>query len=378
MLSPTIFFAVVVGSIFAFQTFGQIDLLTQGGPTTRPTCSPTHLPELRDAEPRQGGGAGHRAVRHHAGAHARAAALPGAAGDLCPLSRRSTHPTPLGAAIRGAARDRRRRRRRVGRYLLLTVLAFIVLFPLYITVVNSLLRRSRSRPVRPTLFPIGPAVGARTRQAWNNGHMGRYLLNSFDRDHRDRVGQLSPRSSPAYAFAFLEFPFKRTLFVVFLATLMVPFEVTIFTNLTRRRRPGAADNTYGGLACRSSPPGSARSCCARRSSACRTTCRMPPRSTATATSASWHVVAVPLARPTVAALGVFAFLSAWNQYLWPLAGDQGRPVRTVQIGSQAAARHQLRPDQRYLCRRRDRGRSRSSSCCSSSRSSSCAASPPAP
>jgi sn-glycerol 3-phosphate transport system permease protein len=32
MLSPTVFFAVVIGSIFAFQTFGQIDLLTQGGP----------------------------------------------------------------------------------------------------------------------------------------------------------------------------------------------------------------------------------------------------------------------------------------------------------------------------------------------------------
>jgi ABC-type sugar transport system permease subunit len=32
MMSPTIFFAVVVGTIFAFQTFGQIDLLTQGGP----------------------------------------------------------------------------------------------------------------------------------------------------------------------------------------------------------------------------------------------------------------------------------------------------------------------------------------------------------
>jgi sn-glycerol 3-phosphate transport system permease protein len=32
MMSPTIFFAVVIGTIFAFQTFGQIDLLTQGGP----------------------------------------------------------------------------------------------------------------------------------------------------------------------------------------------------------------------------------------------------------------------------------------------------------------------------------------------------------
>jgi ABC-type sugar transport system permease subunit len=32
MMSPTIFFAVVVGTIFAFQSFGQIDILTQGGP----------------------------------------------------------------------------------------------------------------------------------------------------------------------------------------------------------------------------------------------------------------------------------------------------------------------------------------------------------
>jgi sn-glycerol 3-phosphate transport system permease protein len=32
MLSPTIFFAAVVGCIMAFQAFGQIDLLTEGGP----------------------------------------------------------------------------------------------------------------------------------------------------------------------------------------------------------------------------------------------------------------------------------------------------------------------------------------------------------
>lgn len=37
LLSPTLFFAVVVGSIFAFQTFGQIDILTNGGPLDRTT-----------------------------------------------------------------------------------------------------------------------------------------------------------------------------------------------------------------------------------------------------------------------------------------------------------------------------------------------------
>jgi len=32
MLSPTLFFSAVVGSIMAFQAFGQIDILTEGGP----------------------------------------------------------------------------------------------------------------------------------------------------------------------------------------------------------------------------------------------------------------------------------------------------------------------------------------------------------
>ncbi len=43
-------------------------------------------------------------------------------------------------------------------------------------------------------------------------------------------------------------------------------------------------------------------------------------------------VAVPLARPAVAALGVFAFLGAWNQYLWPLLVTKDEKYRTVQIG----------------------------------------------
>jgi sn-glycerol 3-phosphate transport system permease protein len=43
-------------------------------------------------------------------------------------------------------------------------------------------------------------------------------------------------------------------------------------------------------------------------------------------------VAVPLARPAIAALAVFGFLSSWNQYLWPLLVTDDNQYRTVQIG----------------------------------------------
>ncbi len=48
----------------------------------------------------------------------------------------------------------------------------------------------------------------------------------------------------------------------------------------------------------------------------------------------WRI-ALPMSRPVVAALAVFSFLGAWNQYLWPalLTGSpQGQSIRTVQIG----------------------------------------------
>jgi sn-glycerol 3-phosphate transport system permease protein len=45
----------------------------------------------------------------------------------------------------------------------------------------------------------------------------------------------------------------------------------------------------------------------------------------------WRV-AVPLARPAIAALAVFAFLSAWGQYLWPLIATDDERFRTVQVG----------------------------------------------
>ncbi len=147
--------------------------------------------------------------------------------------------------------------------------------------------------------------------------MGLYLKNSFIVTFVITVGQLVTAILAGYAFAFLEFPFKRTLFVVFLATLMVPFEVTIVTNLTTISDLGWY-NTYAGLAVPFLATGFGAFLMRQAFLAL-------PRDLRDAAALDgyghWRFmtrVAVPLARPAVAALAVFAFLAAWNQYLWPL------------------------------------------------------------
>ena len=48
----------------------------------------------------------------------------------------------------------------------------------------------------------------------------------------------------------------------------------------------------------------------------------------------WHV-ALPVVRPTLGALALFSFLSAWNQYLWPNLITTEADMNTVQSGLKA-------------------------------------------
>jgi sn-glycerol 3-phosphate transport system permease protein len=226
---------------------------------------------------------------------------------------------------------RRRRFRLALRYLLLTLGAIVVLGPLYLTVVNSLLPASALAQRPPPLFPSNPqwhdyAV------AWTQGNLGVYLRNSAIQTGIIVAGQLVTSVLAAYAFAYLRFPFRRALFVVFLATLMIPFEVTIVTNSTTISDLGWY-NTFAGLTVPFLATGFG-------TFLLRQAFLQIPRDLREAATLDGYGhlrfllrVAVPLARPSLAALGVFSFLAAWNQYLWPLiVTGNGNNVRTVQIG----------------------------------------------
>lgn len=220
--------------------------------------------------------------------------------------------------------------RLLGRYLLLTALAAIVLFPIYVTVVGSLLRPEQLTTRPPTLFPDDPQWDSYS-EAWTGGHFATYLRNSAIITALITVGQLVTSILAGYAFALLEFPFKRTIFVVFLATMMVPFEVTIITNLQTVTDFGWYD-TYAGLAVPFLATGFGAFLLRQAF------LQIPPDLRDAATIDGYgHLkflgrVAIPLARPSIAALAVFSFLGAWNQYLWPLLVTKDDKHRTVQIG----------------------------------------------
>jgi sn-glycerol 3-phosphate transport system permease protein len=230
------------------------------------------------------------------------------------------------------ARARRSKRwRTAGSYAALTIGAIIVLVPIYFTIVNSLLQPDQLAHQPPALVPSTPQWHD-YRTAWDSGQLSKYMTTSAIMTISIVAGQLVTSILAAYAFAFLRFPFKRTLFLVCLGTLMIPFEVTFITNLDTVSSFGWF-NTYEGLAVPFLATGFGIFLL-------RQAFLQIPKDLQEAATLDgyghWRFmvrVAVPLARPSLAALGVFSFLAAWNQYLWPLLATGGTtPLNTVQIG----------------------------------------------
>jgi len=43
-------------------------------------------------------------------------------------------------------------------------------------------------------------------------------------------------------------------------------------------------------------------------------------------------VILPLSKPALAVLGIFSFMGAWNDFLWPLLITQSKDMRTLAVG----------------------------------------------
>ena len=221
--------------------------------------------------------------------------------------------------------------RKVGRYTLLIFIAVIVLFPIYAILLQSLKSGPDSLDHPRSLLPVDLTLST-IRSAWTQGHLGRLLLNSLFVSFVVTFGVIVTSLLAAYAFAFLNFPFKGPIFVFYLATMLVPGEVTVVFNQRTADSLGWI-NSYQGLIV----PSLASTFGVFL---VRQVFLQLPHELREAASLDGvgHVrflweVAAPLSRPTLGALGLFTFLGTWNAYLWPsqvIRGD--RAHETIQIG----------------------------------------------
>jgi sn-glycerol 3-phosphate transport system permease protein len=231
------------------------------------------------------------------------------------------------------ASRRRRRIRRVGRYALLCVVAFVVLFPIYATVVVSLHSTADTITWPGSIWPTNPSLDA-YGEVMSSDSMPRYLLNSFLVSVIIMVAQVVTSALAAYAFAYLRFPGRSLFFGLAIATLMVPAEVTVVANFELISDLGWID-TYQALTVPFAVSAFGIFLLRQTFLGLPDELREAARMDGYGHLGYLRHVALPLARPSLAALAVFSFLGAWNQYLWPLLVTNRNDLRTVQIGLRA-------------------------------------------
>lgn len=215
-------------------------------------------------------------------------------------------------------------------YLLLIAVAAVVLLPLWTTFTISMLNDSELASYPPKLAPSSLHL-TNFRRALAQAPLARYLLNSVIQSSLVMTGQILTACLAAFAFAFINFKGRNFLFLVFLSTLMIPWESTIIPNYLMIQKLGWND-TFLGL----SVPFLATAFGTFLLRQFFLTLPRELQDAATIDGCSSFrfltAIVVPLARPALGTLAIYSFLQTYNQYLWPLLITNKQMMRTVQIG----------------------------------------------
>jgi multiple sugar transport system permease protein len=160
---------------------------------------------------------------------------------------------------------------------------------------------------------------------------GRFFLNTMIVAGASVAGQLLFCSMAAYAFARLRFAHRDRIFGLYLSTMMIPAIVTLIPAFLIINVFGWT-NTYWALF---SPTLSS----VWGIFLLRQFFQTIPRDLEDAARIDgasefaiyWRIV-LPLSRPALATLAVFAFMNSWKDFLWPLIVTNRTDMRTVEVG----------------------------------------------
>ncbi|OAN45207.1 sugar ABC transporter permease [Chloroflexus islandicus] len=201
-------------------------------------------------------------------------------------------------------------------YVVLSITGFVMVFPFIYMVLSSLKPSTEVVQVPPTLWP-SEIRWSNYVEVLNIVPLGTQLINTVIVTALVVLGWVITSVLAGYAFARLEFPGREFWFGAYLATLMVPFAVLIVPMYRLMLVFGWVDRlealiipwlftAYGTFLLRQffmSVP-------------------KDLEDAALIDGAShWGIlfrIFLPLARPAIATLATFAFLYAWNSFLWPL------------------------------------------------------------
>jgi multiple sugar transport system permease protein len=214
-------------------------------------------------------------------------------------------------------------------YSALIGMAWCALFPILWALAGSL--KKESEVSGPALLPSHPQW-SNYREVLALMPFGRMLFNTVAYAGCVTVGQVFFCSLAGYAFARLQFRGRDTLFVLYLATLMVPLTVTLIPQFILMRAFGWTDTPWAMVV-----PGLFGT--AFGTYLMRQFFRTLPVDLEQAAildgCSPWQIywrILLPHTKPALMVLAVLTWVNVWNDFLWPLVMIQNKTIATLNLG----------------------------------------------
>ena len=215
-------------------------------------------------------------------------------------------------------------------YLIMITASVIMLLPFFWMVSTSLKEPGAVFLYPPQWIP-DPIDWSNYTRIFQVLPFSRFYLNSFIHAGSVTILQLITCSLAGYAFARLRFPGRDTLFMGYLATLMIPGQVVIIPNFILLRTIGWID-TYQALIL-------PNAFSAFGTFLLRQFFMSLPEELEDAARIDgcgylgiyWYVI-LPLSKPALTSLTIFTFLGQWNNFIWPLIVINSVEMNTLTVG----------------------------------------------
>ena len=216
-------------------------------------------------------------------------------------------------------------------YILLTVVAIYFLAPFVYMLFTTFKTEAEAIAYPPTLLPE-KWNWQNFVDAWNSQPFGTYFMNSVIVTVLTTIGQILSCSLVAYGFARFNFKGKNVLFMILLATMMIPWDVTMIpqymefnllgwiNTLKPLIVPAFFGSAYYIFLMRQFLMGIPKDYeeAARLDGA-------------NAFQIYWKIF-MPILKPSLILVGVLNMLTVWNDYLGPLIFLQDRSKYTLALG----------------------------------------------
>lgn len=210
------------------------------------------------------------------------------------------------------------------------VLTVVVLLPLLYAVSVALMPSSELFTTELNVIPKHPTL-SNFKDALVKVPLVRFVLNSFLVAGLITIGQIISCSLAAFSFSFLEYKGKNILFMLVMATMMIPGEATIISNYLTVSHLGMLDS-YPVLIIPYLT--SAMGIFLFRQFYLTFPISLYESAKIDGCKNLRFIVQIllPLTKSAIGAMAVYTFINAWNMYMWPLLVTGSDKMRTVQIG----------------------------------------------